>query len=369
MRSRIALPAALVLAACACQAAERWKVQFFHDEDASSLVLQDLKFPSPRRGIAAGYLVERGTMRPVVLLTSDGGGSWETIRVREAGRALFFLNDSLGWMVTDKGIWRTDESGRNWLKVASLRGIAQVHFADDKRGWAVGAEKSIYETSDGGKKWARVAAAATPKTTTEYTTYGCIAFATDKVGVIAGWSRPPQGRNEERLPAWIDPERARRRELPAVTVLLETKDGGRNWSASQSSLFGMVSRISVTPSGQGLGLLRFTASFPVPSEVYKLDWQTGKSERVFRRKDRMITDVAYLPGGRAYLAGVESAGLLADVPIPGRLKLLRSDDLSKWQEMDVDYRASARRAVLAAAGPNDVWVATDTGMILKLVSD
>jgi hypothetical protein len=34
--------------------------------------------------------------------------------------------------------------------------------------------------------------------------------------------------------------------------------------------------------------------------------------------------------------------------------------------MDVDYRATATRAVLAAAGAGNVWVGTDTGMILKL---
>jgi hypothetical protein len=34
--------------------------------------------------------------------------------------------------------------------------------------------------------------------------------------------------------------------------------------------------------------------------------------------------------------------------------------------MPVDYRAVARRVILAAASPDDVWIATDTGMILKL---
>ena len=34
--------------------------------------------------------------------------------------------------------------------------------------------------------------------------------------------------------------------------------------------------------------------------------------------------------------------------------------------MEVDYHAVARRVILSAAGPNDIWAATDTGMILKL---
>ncbi|MCL6508106.1 MAG: hypothetical protein K6T59_13900, partial [Bryobacteraceae bacterium] len=68
----------------------------------------------------------------------------------------------------------------------------------------------------------------------------------------------------------------------------------------------------------------------------------------------------------AYLAAVEPAGKLRRSPVPGRLHILRSDDLTTWSEMPVDYRAVARRAVLAAAGRKDIWVATDTGMILRL---
>jgi photosystem II stability/assembly factor-like uncharacterized protein len=57
------------------------------------------------------------------------------------------------------------------------------------------------------------------------------------------------------------------------------------------------------------------------------------------------------------------------VPIPGKLKILQSLDLSSWTEMPIDYRAEGRRAVFAAAGPDHIWVATDQGMILKLVGE
>ena len=67
-----------------------------------------------------------------------------------------------------------------------------------------------------------------------------------------------------------------------------------------------------------------------------------------------------------YLAGTEHFGKLQDLPIPRKVKIIRSDDASHWTEMEVDYRATARRVILATAGPNDLWAATDTGMILKL---
>jgi hypothetical protein len=47
--------------------------------------------------------------------------------------------------------------------------------------------------------------------------------------------------------------------------------------------------------------------------------------------------------------------------------MLESANLKVWREMDIDYRAVAQRAVLAAVDAQHAWVATDTGMILSLV--
>jgi hypothetical protein len=89
---------------------------------------------------------------------------------------------------------------------------------------------------------------------------------------------------------------------------------------------------------------------------------------VFREQNRLITDVALPPSGPSYLAGIEKLDHINDSPVPGKLKVLSSEDLDNWQEMDVDYRATAHRAMISAIDENDIWVATDTGMILKLVS-
>jgi hypothetical protein len=48
---------------------------------------------------------------------------------------------------------------------------------------------------------------------------------------------------------------------------------------------------------------------------------------------------------------------------------MHSKDLKAWTNMDVDYRAVARRVVVAAHDQANVWLATDTGMILKLTRD
>ena len=60
----------------------RWTVRFFHDLDDSEFHINDLKFPSPRRGIACGFLEEKGRIKPRVLVTSDGGDTWSFVKTR-----------------------------------------------------------------------------------------------------------------------------------------------------------------------------------------------------------------------------------------------------------------------------------------------
>lgn len=356
------------LLASSAQAAEHWRLQYFHDSETSSLNITDLQFPSPQRGMAIGYIFEGRRSRPSALVTSDGGRTWTAAPSPGIAVSLFFLNDNLGWLVTKDTLWQTTEFGRNWKKLGRLPGLVRVYFRDENHGWAAGAKKSVYETSDGGRKWTRLAAGDQPKSNPDYTVYDFIAFANAKLGMIAGWSKPPRRRETQRVPDWIDPE-SRRREWPTLMILLETRDGGQHWAASETSMFGQVTRIRLAPDGRGLGLIEFFDAFDWPSEVIQIDWRTGKNTRVFRRIDRAVTDIALPSKGPAYLAAVEPLGTLARSPVPGKLKILRSENFQDWVEMPVDYRAVARHAILAVADPANLWVATDTGMILKLVAE
>jgi hypothetical protein len=346
--------------------ADRWELQYFFDKDDASLTIRDVVFPSATRGVAAGTILEGRRARHVALVTADGGANWSEVKLDSPPISLFFLDESLGWMVAADGIWQTRESGRSWQRIKKSDGIRRVWFLDQERGWAVGYPKLVLETSDGGKTWRPVEAASQPTTQKETTTYASLAFLPNGTGIIAGESA------RQRLgafPDWIDPMSAsRRQQWPTMTVELETRDSGKTWRQSTAPLFGSIASIRLSTDRFGLVVFRFNNAFSHPSEVYLLDMQTGKSTSVFREKNRLVTDCAVFPQSRGYLAAIEPQGQIPTLPVPGKIKVLRSSNLSNWSEMEVDYRAVGLRGMLAGPDFEHMWLATDTGMILKRVS-
>lgn len=366
-------------------AAEHWNIQYFYDKAREQLNIADLAFPSPQRGIAIGRIEEANpekTPKPVVLTTSDGGANWTLSTLKDQPRSLFFLNDSTGWMVTDNGIWLTQESGRSWTKIGGQKNFAReprnrnfprpagglilrVWFLDEQHGFAVGYQKALLETHDGGRNWTPVAEGAKPNANPAYTVYTHIVFDGPR-GLITGESLPPR-RDASPYPAWMAPQLAvRERQVPNLTLELDTHDGGATWQSGTAPVFGIVSALRMA-GPIGLDVMGFAESFEWPSEVYRIDLKTGASTRVFREKDRRVTDAALFPGPRAFLAAVEPTGRLNTVPVPGKIKMLSSTDLNGWKEMEVDYRAEATNVLLAGPDPDHLWAATDTGMILQLV--
>jgi photosystem II stability/assembly factor-like uncharacterized protein len=228
----------------------------------------------------------------------------------------------------------------------------------------VGAKKKVYETRDGGQKWTEVAAAAEPPGNPDHSVYTWINFANQNSGIVTGWNMPP--RRDQRMPDWMDPEAAvNRRDYPHLSYSLETRDGGRTWKAASASLFGQVSRLRFGGDGMAIGLLEYGPSFRYPSEVYRIDNKSGKSQTLYRDRRFAVTDVWLTKDNVAYLAGTQVVGQVRNIA-PGKVQVLRSSDFSVWTEMAVDYKAVANRAMLAVVDEKNMWLATDSGMILKL---
>ena len=361
----------LLLCVTAAVAADKWNVAFFHDEKDSELTLVQIVFPSERRGIAIGVLTEKsGRVKPMALVTGDGGKRWEKVPLKDTPAAISCVNDSACWIATQNGVWLTEEAGRTWRKVSNQKGIFAIHFESSTRGFAAGTAKSIWETKDGGKTWTPLAVTKEIEAKPEYAVFHTIGFG-GKVGMVAGTSRPPRRDDRRLFPPWMEPElEAKRRSLPNLVMMAETRDSGDTWKISTASIFGMISRIIVDPAGFALALIGYEDTFEVPAELDRIDFKTGQMTPLYRRKEHAVRDIAYLPNRSIVVAGTEPTGLRS-LKLPSRVVIREgsidaSNSVGKFVDHEVDYRATARDVKLAAAPDGQLWAITDNGMILRL---
>ena len=344
------------LAFCA-YAAPRWNIQFLYDHADSNFSIQDLECPTAKHCVAAGWIDDKkGHEQGAVVVSSDAGQHWSQYETKERPISLFFLNDGLGWMVTDRGLWSTVEGGRSWTKIQARKGILATWFLDAGHGYMIGVKGLVEETADGGKTWAKIAA-ADKVPDAQSVTYGIVTFRGPH-GIIIGGPSPSE-------PAFSDV--APRSPGRAKMAVLETLDGGQKWTAGTISMDGELAQLKISGQGFVVSLVQYNdPKIKVGSAVYKTPLGSRDGSVIFAERDRMVTDFALLDD-HAVVATIEPPGDSAQVPIPGKLRILRSDNLKIWEEMDVDYRAVAQHAIIAAPDTQNMWVATDTGAILKLV--
>lgn len=348
----------------------KWNLAYFHDEDKSTLTLNGIAVPpaasSTDCAVATGAIRSEAKPKPVAIVSADGGRTWSTHALKPFPSSVQMLTSRLGFMAADDGVWRTGDCGRTWERIAKLKDIVRVYFLDERRGFAVGAFKKALRTADGGQTWQELEIENPPGSDPERSVYANIVFAEGGFGMIGGWHKPRRGESPSELPAWMDPAAAKqRRQWPSLTLMLQTLDYGKTWRGFTSSIMGQITRIQLAGPA-GMTLVEFDQSFDWPSEVYRIDVRGNESTRLYREKNRAITDIALLPDGGGLLAGFEPAGAVHQLPIPGKVKILGSADLKTFAEYAVDYRAVARRVWLAAPAKGPMLAATDTGMILRL---
>jgi len=368
---RLAVAALLIL--LPLTASDKWNIAYQYDKDESSLFLRAIEFPSDQRGIAIGVLSEKGDSRPVALVTANGGQSWDQIKLKDQPLSLACFTDEVCWISTAKGVWRTDEGGREWKKISDTKYIMKMQFVSATHGWAAGAGKSAWETTDGGKTWTLLPILKDVKATEKYAGFMAVAI-NGNFGFIGGNSRPPR-HDDSIYPDWMVPEEvAKRREFPGMMLLLETRDAGKTWTPSTNSVFGTLTALRIRPEGGvAAALLEYFHTFETPSEVMLVDFKTGKSRSVFREKNTAVTDILLGPNGASLVAGVEANGLRT-LPIPQKLRILEANISQAstsfiWTKMEIDYRVTARRVTMARKPNGQLWAVTDSGFILRLDRD
>ena len=339
-----------------------WQRSYFYDEAESGFNILDIACPSERFCLAAGVIEQNdGRTRPYSVVTRDGGEHWSPAKPEDFPVSLFFLNQTEGWMVTDRGLWNTQNAGETWKKTRSGTGYLAVAFTDPQHGWLAGGKRLFESTSDGGAHWAPA-----PQLT-QYAgfpldlNFEYIHFHDPLDGEVIGEASSPDDRSP---PDWMNPEMARYR-TPARGGIFggRTTDGGRTWTLKTIDPRRRLA-VAAFPSPGRDWFVFVAPPAELHSDITERDWKSGESSTPYRMDDARISDVETGGDASVVVAGIEVAGRLADTPVPGKVRILKGASLSQLGEETVDYRAVARRIVLARAGTR--WfAATDTGMILR----
>ena len=183
-------------------AAQRWRTQYFYDQDKTALHFVDMQFPSATRGVAVGVIEEQGKRKKsVAIVTSDGGAHWQTVDLPDVPVSLVLSERRPGLAGHRQGRAVADHRGRQELEEApqAPRGDAagSLHFRKRRMGGRH--EEAGFETHDGGKRWTPLGAADEPPGNPHYSTYTFIAFASQQFGIITGYNLPPR-HTTQRLP-------------------------------------------------------------------------------------------------------------------------------------------------------------------------
>ncbi len=186
--------------------------------------LSEIAFTDRRHGIVAGFREVGGSLKPLLVGTSDGGQRWRAVRPKLPWTAreqwpyfrFQFPDPAIGYAVSDpdfrfgipgeRWLLRTTDGGRTWHRLPGPRGAyaTGMDWLDRMHGY-VTAIGVLYATSDGGASWRPVAG-----TRAEGYQLSAVDFLNRKTGLLIGGN-----------PYYF--------EMPPGLVVRRTDDGGVTW--------------------------------------------------------------------------------------------------------------------------------------------
>jgi len=111
-----------------------------------SVTLTSVSFADENNGWAAGH-------SGIIIHTVDGGETWEA-QLNGAEAAELAMAEALKIIENDEEAGEDAKRNAGYLvKEGADKPLLAIHFANDKRGWAVGAYGLALATDDGGQHW------------------------------------------------------------------------------------------------------------------------------------------------------------------------------------------------------------------------
>ena len=193
-----------------------------------------IHFPTKNIGYAQFENVTYDSI--LIFRTTDAGLSWnrtcafETLGVPGS---IFFTNATTGFIVANMdGIYKTTDSGSNWVKKLNSGDLYSVFFPSDLIGYAVG--DSFFKTTDGGNTWNFQ---NNPNSSLFYSVH----FTDNNTGYAVGGDGFTTG------------------------MIVKTTDGGTNWGLSLSGTYtfssvNFQSAITGYVCGQGGKIYKYSLS-------------------------------------------------------------------------------------------------------------
>lgn len=252
------------------------------------------------------------------------GAAWgaplEAVR-KPLARGVGFPDSLLNPPAANQSSQADDDAGPPpWIDDASL---ADVHFVDEQRGWAVGDRGAVWHTVDGGRHWVWQPSGSDAP-------LADVHFADAQTGWIVGGQRT--------------------RLAPTSTaVYLSTRDGGHAWQSLRNVTLPALRRVGVDAARQNWAVGDGSALHP-----------SGLFTAAARGRNWSTLPGPYREGWLDGVMTSQTDGVLLDVR--GRLWTLRDVEL---RAVDPPAQNGLAATALAIVGRGASWAVGDDGLVMK----
>jgi photosystem II stability/assembly factor-like uncharacterized protein len=210
----------------------------------------------------------------------DGGQTWSKFNTGFAGFApiVSAVDADHAWVQDDDGIIRTQDGGKNWVKLKPLTELASsvltFRFATREVGYVIAAvaplsTQTVFMTRDGGDSWSQLKLPQAPVLNAQSSYQALFLSVVDADRIVIASSlgytyrSDDAGQTFQSASVFQAPHRdvgcfqfvtAKLGYLAAGEDIFVSQDGGQSWSSHKTGTAGLTDRCDFASSGQGIFL-------------------------------------------------------------------------------------------------------------------